>query len=349
MSCRRTAIVAGFVTLTLSLPGRAAEKARTEDVKGWLARPAEVEAKILSWAEKCPDLVSLETEKTRGGHTAYAVTVTSRKTDDAKKRKLLFCQPHAHEPATTAGMMDVLAELLDGAHLDGRPADFDRRPVLDAAVLSFVPIGNPDGLARAPEDFWDGKKYSNEEFLQFAFGRTAEGKRCPRVGRWSIKEQRPARIGIVYEQISEDEYVEPNRDPESTYFKLLRRLLGRRSYDLLVDLHQTEFERSDRNCMILLPFSQKQLPERIRATNEKVGQAAIAAWQRMGASPIPQPQPLAYGEDQLRYFRRCWGEIYQTTPCINVEVQNNNVRTPPEVQMRLIEASIRASVEFREQ
>lgn len=345
MIFRFSAIVAACASLTLSLHGLPAQEGRAEEVKGWLARPAQVEAKILAWAKQYPERVSLETEKTRGGHIAYAVTVTGRSADEAKKRKLLFSQPHAHEPATTAGMMDFLAELLDGAHLDGRPTDLDRQRVLDTAVLSFIPIGNPDGRARAPVDAWDGRQYANEEFLRLAFGRTAEGQQCPRLGRWSITQQQPAVIGFVYEQINEHEYVEPNRDLESTYFKLLRRLLSQRRYDLLVDLHQTEFERSDRNCMILLPFSQKQLPERIREGNEQAGRAAIAAWQRMGANPIPQAQPLGYGEDQLRYFRRCWGEIYQTTPCINVEVQNNSVRTPPEMQMRLIEASIRAAVD----
>jgi hypothetical protein len=57
-------------------------------------------------------------------------------------------------------------------------------------------------------------------------------------------------------------------------------------------------------------------------------------------------KPLAYGEDQIRYFRKCWSEIYRTRPCVTVEVQNNNVRTPPRTQMELMEIAIRASIGF---
>jgi hypothetical protein len=56
-------------------------------------------------------------------------------------------------------------------------------------------------------------------------------------------------------------------------------------------------------------------------------------------------RPNSYGEDQIRFFRKCWGEYYQTTPYICVEVQNNNTRTPPAMQLRLNETAIRASIE----
>ncbi|MEN6493419.1 MAG: M14 family zinc carboxypeptidase [Thermoguttaceae bacterium] len=340
LACLRIVVVC--VALAATVPCKAEDK--PQEFKGWLSQPAQVEPKLLAWAAKYPDLVTLETEKTQGGHTAYAITVTNRKIDDAKKRKLLVGQPHAHEPASTAGMMDFLSELLDGTHADGRTTDLDRRPILDGYVLSFIPLGNPDGRARAPVACWDGTKYTNDEFLKFAFGRTPTGERCVRVGRWSIKDQQPAFIGIVYEQINDHEYVEPNRDTGSSFFKLVHKLLAQRKYDLFLDIHQTEFEKSQRNVMILLPFLQKQLPEPIRKANEEAGKAVIAAWQQIGANPIPEPQALSYGEDQIRYFRKCWGEYYQTMPYICVEIQNNNQRTPAEMQMRLAETSIRTSL-----
>jgi len=344
LRCCLGIVVVGCVVLMHVLPGLADDK--PQGIQGWLSQPAEVEPKLLAWAKAYPELVTLETEKTLGGHTAYAITVTNRKIDEATKRTLIIAQPHAHEPASTAGMMDFLSELLDGTHADGRPTDLDRQRILDGYVLSFIPIGNPDGRARAPVACWDGTKYTNEEFLKYAFGRTPTGERCVRVDRWSIKDQQPAFIGIVYERINDHEYVEPNRDTGSTFFKLVHRLFAQRKYELFVDIHQTEFERSKHNVMILLPFLQKQLPAPIQKANEEAGRAVIAAWQQLGANPIPEPQALAYGEDQIRYFRKCWGAYYQTMPYICIEIQNNNQRTPPAMQLRLAETSIRAGIDI---
>ena len=60
---------------------------------------------------------------------------------------------------------------------------------------------------------------------------------------------------------------------------------------------------------------------------------------------MPREKPFRPGEDQLRYFRKCWSEIYRSVPHVLVEVQNNNVRTPPVVQMQLVAASIDAAVD----
>ena len=264
---------------------------------------------------------------------------------DFKKRKLLVAQPHAHEPAATAGMMDFLAQLLDGADLAGRPTDLDRQRILDQTLVTLIPDGNPDGRAKAPVDWWDGGKYSNQEFLAFAFGRESDGRQARRVGRWSDRDHLPALVGFVYEKINEHEYVEPNRDLESSYFRLIRRMRDRHQYHLILDLHQTEFERSKNNCMIILPFMQKQLPQPIQDRNLRWGLAVVAAWQKTGGSPIAEVRPLGYGEDQLQYFRKCWGDIFPKTPSLCVEIQNNNPRTTPRVQMQLMETAIGACID----
>ena len=312
----------------------------------WLVRPQQVAAKITQWAREHPQIVSLDSQKTFGGNTAYAVTVTDRRIPDQKKAKILFAQPHAHEPAATAGMMNFLAQLLEGKELDGRTAEMDRQELLRRSVLTFIPDGNPDGRSRAPVDWWDGSKYSNKEFLDFAFGRTAGGERCKRVGRWSNKAEQPALLGIVYEQINDHEYVEPNRDLESSYFKLIRRVRQQRDYDLHVDLHQTEFEKSPYQAMVILPFMQKELPPAIQKANREAAAAVLKAWQDMGAKAIPEARPLGYGEDQLQYFRKCWKEINEKTPEITIEIQNNSPRTPPDVQRKLMETAIRAAVDW---
>jgi len=312
----------------------------------WLARPWHTEPKILAWAAKYPQWVSLQTHKTRGGRTAYAVSVTGPERAGRPKFGLLFTQPHAHEPAATAGMMDFLAELLDGAHLDGRPSYLPRKRILDELRLIFIPDGNPDGRARAPADWWDGSQYSNQEFLKFAFGREADGTQSPRLGRWSTQERRPALIGFVYEAIGEHEYVEPNRDLDSTFFQLIQRLLGMHEYAAHVDLHQTEFERSTYNAMAILPFMQADLPEPIRTANQRLGEALVEGWRSAGAQPKPQVVPLGYREDQLQYFRKCWSDLYRARPHVTVEIQNNNVRTPPAKQMELMEIAVRTTAEW---
>ena len=338
-------LLIAIAAITVTPVGQAAESGARPAADWWLVRPAQVEAKILAWKAKCPQLVSLLSEKTFDGHTAYAITVTDRTVAEAGKRRLLFAQPHAHEPAATAGMMDFLSQLLDRKHLDGRATELACDELLRRSVLTFIPLGNPDGRARAPADWWDGTKYRNDEFLKWAFGCEDDGRRPARVARFDVSQHRPRRIGIAYERINDREYVEPNRDTASTYFKLVRRVLAKPGCALVLDLHQTEFGKSKQNAMVLLPFMQKDLPQPIQATNRRVGGAIIDAWRKKGGNPLPSPQALSYGEDQLRYFRRCWSEIYRSTPCLNIEVQNNNVRTPPRRQMELIETAIRAGVE----
>jgi murein tripeptide amidase MpaA len=313
-------------------------------MESWPVKPSQTEPRILQWAEQFPRLVRLRTRRTFSGRTAYAVTVGDPGAK-AGKRRLLVAQPHAHEPAATAGMMGFLCRLLTGRNLDGGSAELDRQAILGRCEVTFVPDGNPDGRARAPEDAWDGTKYTNRQFLDIAFGRTAGGERFPRLGRWNAAEHRPAEIGIVYERISETEYVEPNRDPASTYCRLVGRVLDEDGCDGLLSLHQTEFERSEHNAMVLLPFLHAELPADLRGRNERWAAAVIEAWRGAGGNPRPDPRPLGYGEDQLRYFRACWSDVYRRVPAITVEVQNNHVRTPPAMQRRLQEAAIQATLE----
>ena len=123
-------------------------------------------------------------------------------------------------------------------------------------------------------------------------------------------------------------------------------MLAKYDYDVLVDLHQTEFEGSKYNAKVVLPFMQKDLPEPVREFNQRSGDFIVKAWREMGATPMPRAASLDYGEDQLRYFRACWTEIYKTVPALMIEVQNNNRRTPPREQLRITETAIQASIDF---
>ena len=62
----------------------------------------------------------------------------------------------------------------------------------------------------------------------------------------------------------------------------------------------------------------------------------------IGAQPVPTAKPFRPGEEQLRYFRECWSDTCRTVPNVPVEVQNNNVPTPPAAQRQLVVASTTA-------
>ena len=212
-------------------------------VEHWPIRPAQTEPCILRWAEEYPRIVSLDKQKTYEGRTAYAVTVTSPGTDEAGKRRIFFSQPQRHEPATTAGMMDF-GQSLDGAEPRWQPHTVTLSRVSAGAVLTFMP-DYIDGRARMPEGAWDGKEPASDDDLQYvAFGRTQDGKVFPRVDRWNNPQQHPSVIGCAYEQINEHEFVEPNRDPESTFFKLIYRLRQQRHFTPYTSiLHHQAFTR----------------------------------------------------------------------------------------------------------
>jgi hypothetical protein len=97
--------------------------------------------------------------------------------------------------------------------------------------------------------------------------------------------------------------------------------------------------------MIILPLVQKSLPPHTQEYNQKWGEEAVEAMRRAGGSPLAKVAPLGYTGDQAAYFRDLWGPIEQHIPVITTEIQNNNQRTPPDMQRGLQEACIRVSLE----
>jgi hypothetical protein len=310
----------------------------------WIARPHQTEPLLREWSARYPAFTCLDTVRLLNQNT-YAITVTDRALPADRKRKCLVTVPHAHEPAGTAACMNILNELLDGRQLDGSPTSLDRDTLLRETLISFIPDGNPDGRSRSPEDAWDGGAHTNDEFLMIAFGRdAATGQRFPRVDRWQTTDHLVDPIGIIYEQIDETTYVEPNRDWGSSFFRLVHRLTGRHEYDQFLDLHQTEFGGGPINCEILLPVTWDELPESIRSVSGPWAEEITAAWRGMeGASPRA-PAPLGYTGQQRAYFEQRWGDLYRSIPCLSVEIQNNSPHTPPDLQRRLAEAAIRTSL-----
>jgi hypothetical protein len=318
------------------------------DEATWLAMPDDLSAKVAEWQDTCPNIVDVKSVKQYTGHEVYAVTVTGPGASDDRKAHVSVV-PHAHEPGATAGAMDFLNALITGYHLNGREWSLDRDEVLATCVMSLIPDGNPDGRSRAPVKWYDGSTYTNDEFWCIMRGKDREtGKMWKRLDHWSTEEEtdHPEVIGIVYEQISPTEYVEPNRTKQSSMYKLIQMLHAERDYHQRLGLHQAELQGfPDNKCYAILPCLQDELPEERQQANVALAEAVIRAWQQAGGVPIPEPRPLGYTGEQRQYFIDTWGDMYYTSTVSTSEVQNNNPQTPAAEQMRLTEVAVTAATE----
>ncbi len=315
----------------------------------WISRPDDVSATVAQWTDAYPDLFRAESKEQFAGYPVWALTVTDQSVDDADKRKAIFFKPHAHEPAPIAGQMNVIKQLLTGEGFDGSPTDLDRKRILRECLLVFMPDANPEGTARAPVEAWDGSEYTNDEFWAWMRGPDPEtGKMWKRVDIYDDREEEvlPTRRGIVYEQIDEHHFVEPNRHHSSTLFKWLFELTDRFVPDMLFSLHQTEFVNSDYNAMIILPCLHDELPEPIQRYEREWAGEVVSAWEDVdGANPMPEIKPLGYSGEQRQYFVERWGEFYHQYHMITSEIQNNNPKTPPALQQKLNEVAITVSIQ----
>ncbi|MBM4037410.1 MAG: hypothetical protein FJ290_02755 [Planctomycetes bacterium] len=313
----------------------------------FIAKQAQLEAKIADWMEIAGRTLRVDSIASFSGHKVYALTLTDPAVPLERKRRCYFSQPHAHEPGTTAGMADAIEQLVTGKDLAGNATRLDIEKALAKAILTFNPIGNPQGREAAPVPCWDGSKYTNDQFWCWMRGEDPDnpGKMWKRLDLWDTRvERHPKRIGIVYEQIDEHRYVEPNRSHLSSFFKLFFKLDKEFRYERWLDLHQTEFEKSQFNCMVLLPI--KGLAEGdILAEDAAWGQQVVDAWTRAGYRPQPKPVHLGYTGEQAEYFRKNWGELHKRMHCISTEVKNNAPDATPEFQMKAQAIAIEESIQ----
>ncbi|MGG1519364.1 hypothetical protein ABE504_28455 [Paenibacillus oryzisoli] len=300
----------------------------------FISKPAQLEEKLKQWRCNAPDNLRVDAEMAYTSHNVYAITITDFTVPDDRKSKLYVAQPHAHEPATTAGMIDVIEQLLTGKDLAGRPTSLDVEKVLATTVLTFNAIGNPGGTERSPYPYWDGSNVSNERFRCIMFGedRATPLKIWNRVDKFDIREvEAPDPIGIAYEQIDSYTYVEPNRSPLSSYSRLFRRMHQVYNYRYWLDLHQTEFDGAPTQCQILLP--NPSLQETImQAEQQRWADQISDDWREAGFRVAP-PMPSGYTGAQADYFRKTWGDVYKVMHKIVIEVKNNAADMPPERQM----------------
>ncbi len=314
--------------------------------KGWVYHPDEVERLVAQWRADFPDVVSVAQVRQFTGRPVFSITLGAA---DGDTVGILFNKPHAHEPAPCAAMMNVISKLLTGRGLDGADVEIPPEQVLSHTTLTFIPDANPFGTERAPVPWWDGTQYTNEEFWVWMRGRNPEtGKMWERYDRWDIRhvEPKPETIGIVYEQISEHEYVEPNRCHASSLFKLMFQALEQREYHLYVSLHQTEFVGTTRDCMVILPILYDEQPEWIQQTERRVAEKVIQRWREIGGKPVEKIEPLGYKGTQAEYLRRAFRPLAMRMPGLTSEVRNNSLLCPPSKQRGLCEAVIWAAIEW---
>ena len=322
--------------------------------EAFLAKQAQLEAKIAEWTALAGPKLQVDYVVSYSGDKVYALTLSDPDVDRERKRALYFAQPHAHEPGTTAGMIDVIDQLVkgreyaaQGADLEGRPTALDVDKVLAQTILTFNPIGNVQGREKAPVLCWDGSRYSNEEFWCWMRGEDPEhpGQMWKRLDIWDVRaEKAPDPIGIVYEQIDAFRYVEPNRSQLSSYFKLFHRMDARYGYEYWLNLHQTEFVDSEYNCVVLLPLeglATGAIAEEDKAWAERI----MAAWKEAGLKPEPAPRTTGYTGVQAEYFRRNWGALHERMRIISTEGKNNAADAPPEMQRDTQALAILESIE----
>lgn len=301
----------------------------------FLAKPEQLEAKLEEWLSLNKAYMKIDYINTYSKHKVYAITITDFSVDNERKKTLFISQPHAHEPATTAGMIDIIEQLLTYRDLSGRETQIDVQKVLSNMILTLSPIGNPYGREHAPVVCWDGSKYSNNQFYCFMRGEDPDnsGQMWKRLGLFDIrKEKAPNPIGIVYEPIDEYRYVEPNRSQLSSYFRIFHKMSEIYEYKYWLELHQTEFVNSEYNCMILLPNEDK-LVDSIQNENIRWASSVSRAWHKQGFS-VAKPTPLGYTGREAAYFMENYSKVDRKFYRITSEVKNNALDFPAEKQLK---------------
>jgi hypothetical protein len=286
----------------------------------WSSHPQEWQPLLQHWKNDHPDLVTLHEWRQFGGGFVRAVTIT-RPTPTEKKFRLIVTVPHAHEPGPTAATVDFACQLLTGKHRDGTPATdvtaAERELVLSRALLTLIPDTNPQGRARAPERCWDGK-HDNDFFLKVAFGIAADGQRFGRYPEWKPSEHKPRQIGIEYEQVEDDLYVEPNTSRRSAHTKAMDELFARHRYTHHLDMHQHEGDEA-----AFLPAIYDDLPADQRAQIDAWSAALINAWRAAGANPRPQASVPYRGQARQQFFKEYWAGRCPGMLRLTSEVHNN--------------------------
>jgi hypothetical protein len=308
----------------------------------WVSHPQEWQPLFRHWHERRPERTALHVWEQFGGQQVVGLTIG---TDvPSPSFRLIVTVAHAHEPAPTAAIVNVVSQLLTDCYLDGSPATLPMEQVLENSLLTFLPDTNSQGRARSPHRYWDGTLCDNEIFWKVAFGVASNNERFGRYPEWSFAEHRPKQIGIVYEQLDDDLYVESNTSRRSTHSQAIDALFERYGYTHMLDMHQHEWHE----CA-LLPAHFDDLSPSDQQMLNAWGNALIEAWKEQGATPCPEPYIPYKGQPRQQFFRDFWAERCPGMLELATEVRNNRLHptsepTPIAYQFRMATTALETTL-----
>jgi hypothetical protein len=329
--------------------------------KTWLYKPVAVSPVIAGWHREFPGIVRIDEAKQFTGDAVYAITVTGE--GENPKKNFLLAVPHAHEPAGTAAAMNFLNEIITGKDLSGGTTQLPRKEILKKIRLTFIPLANPYGAKRSPVNWWDGTRYSNEAYEYIMIGRLLGDPSVKIVNKfWHYhpvfdqEVERLEKIGIVWEKLSDTLYGEPHFFKGCSWWRLVEKLSDEFHYDLFIELHQGMVDWQEMDTLVIHP-KECWIPREAVAYADKVEEKVINHWKKAGAKPHPGGQdyfkragkgryPDFHNPDERGKMSADWLAMKSGTPCLAIEVQINNQRTPAEEQLLYEQTAIEACAEL---
>lgn len=317
----------------------------------WVSHPAEWQEAVKEWACSSEHAQLHEWEQ-YGGTRVVGVTLGNATPEP--QIRLLAAVPHAHEPAPTTALVNLTSVLLRGCFLDGTFPDSPEcllpisaeliQTVREQFLLTLLPDTNSQGRQGSPCRIWDGE-LSNDEFLKVAFGEAADGERFGRYPEWSWSVHRARKAGVVYEQLDEEFWAEPNTSRRSTHTRAVDDLFRQYRYTHHLDMHQHEGDEAT-----LFPADFDDLPPAEHAEVEAWGAALRGAWEAAGIRHKGGYVPYR-GLPRQQFFRdywagRCPGMLRLTTETRNNRHIPTDEPTPLERQFRSAWIALTATLEF---
>lgn len=285
----------------------------------WYSHPHEWQPLLDEWHRVYPGCLQLHEWTQYGGQKIRGLTLG----DDRRPRpvRLLVAVPHAHEPAPTAAIVNMVASLLREWRWDiqypgsNQPGRFSH-DVLGRCLVTFLPDTNSQGRARSPHRCWDGE-LDNEVFLKVAFGEAADGERFGRYPEWREEEHQPRQVGIVYEEIEPGLWVEPNTSRRSTHALAMDELFTRYRYTHYLDMHQHEGDEA-----ALLPSGFDEFTPEAQAELGGWAEAVLSAWEGVGIRHKGRYIPYK-GQPRQQLFRDWWADRCPGMLQLTTETRNN--------------------------
>lgn len=308
----------------------------------WVSYPHEWQPLFREWGARFPEEIELTVQEQFGEGELLALTFFPK--GMSANFRLLVAVPHAHEPAPTAACVNVASQLLWGKFLDGTSTSLPVEVLREKALVTLLPDSNPQGRSRSPQRCWDGTSVDNETFWKYAFGIAWDGSRFGRYPQWQFSERRPRRIGLVYERLDEDTFVEPNTSRRSSHARMMDVLFERFHYTHYLDMHQHEWDEAT--------FLPSDYDVRTPSEQEILVQwagAVVAAWENAGAKPRRKPVIPYLGQPRHQFFLdfwrgRCPGMLTLTTEVRNNRYDPTGEPTPLAYQFRMASLALEATL-----